>query len=230
MKRIALLISLLLFSAPLYGADASLAEIMSALKKGYASMDDLHASFNQRTYVASLKREEKGAGELSLKKKGGSAMFHFNYVRPKQQIISNGKNVWYYLPDNRQVIMSDTAKLLSGGNGIAMSYLTGLGNLDADFQVKLLSPAPDKNGNYLLELIPKKQNPAVAKLHLYVPATAVAKAAESSEPFFPVSSSVLFDQAGNRTTIEYSKVRINGGVASDRFHFKPPAGVDIIKQ
>ena len=230
MKRIALLISLLILAAPLYGADASLAEIMSALKKGYASMDDLHASFNQRTYVASLKREEKGAGELSLKKKGGSAMFHFNYVRPKQQIISNGKNVWYYLPDNRQVIMSDTARLLSGGNGIAMSYLTGLGNLDADFHVKLLTPSPDKKGNYLLELIPKKHNPAVAKLHLYVPATALDKAAENSEPFFPVSSSVLFDQAGNRTTIEYSKVRINGGLASDKFHFKPPAGVDIIKQ
>lgn len=230
MKRLAMLILLLLFAAPLYGADAPLADILSTLKKGYASMDDLHASFSQRTYVASLKREEKGAGELSLKKKGGSAMFHFNYVRPKQQIISNGKNVWYYLPDNKQVIMSDTAKLLSGGNGIAMSYLTGLGNLDADFQIKLLAPSPDKKGNYLLELLPKKQNPAVAKLHLYVPSAMVAKAGESSEPFFPVSASVLFDQAGNRTTIEYSKVRINGGVASDRFHFKPPAGVDVIKQ
>lgn len=229
MKRFAMLIFALLFAAPLYGADATLSEIMAALKKGYASMDDLHASFSQRTYVAALKREEKGSGELSLKKKGGSAMFHFNYVRPKQQIISNGRNVWYYLPENRQVILSDTAKLFSGGNGIAMSYLTGLGSLEADFEVKLLSSAPDKKGNYLLELKPKKANPAVQKLHLYVPSDALAKAS-GDEPFFPVSSSVLFDQAGNRTTIEYSKIRINGGLAIDRFNFKPPAGVDVIKQ
>lgn len=211
---------------------ADLAEILAALKKGYASMEDLHADFTQRTYVASLKREEKGSGELFLRKTGGTAQFRFNYVRPKQHIISNGKNVWYYLPDNRQVILTDTAKLFSGGNGIALSYLTGLGRLEEDFNIRLLSAAPDKKGNYLLELIPKKHNPSVAKLHLQISGAAVAKAGSSDpgEPFFPISASVLFDQMGNRTTIEYSNIRINSGLKGDRFSFKPPAGVDILKQ
>lgn len=210
----------------------SLQEILSAVKTGYASMEDLHADFSQRTYVASLKREEKGSGELFLKKKGGTAQFRFNYIRPKQHIISNGKNVWYYLPENRQVILTDTAKLFSGGNGIALSYLTGLGNLGEDFNIKLLTETPDKKGNYLLELIPKKHNPAVAKLHLYVSGEAVDKTREGApgNAFFPIASSVLYDQIGNRTTIEYSKIRINSGLKGDRFSFKPPAGVDIIKQ
>lgn len=228
----ALCSALLLLVTPLLAPAAELPEIMAALKKGYASMDDLQADFSQKTYVASIRREEKGSGQLSLKKRGGTAMFHFNYVRPKQQIISNGKSVWYYLPENKQVILTDTAKLFAGGNSMAMSYLTGLGNLDADFSVRLVGSGADKKGNYLLELVPKKHNAAVAKLHLFVSAAAVDKARNPDyrEPFFPISASVLFDQLGNRTTIEYSRVRVNGGVASDRFSFKAPAGVDVIKQ
>lgn len=225
-------ITLLLASSASAAEKATLQDILAALKKGYGTMEELQANFSQRTYVASLKREEKGSGELFLKKKGGNVQFRFNYVRPKQQIISNGKNVWYYLPDNKQVILTDTAKLFSGGNGIAISYLTGLGSLAEDFHIKLMADTPDKKGNYQLELVPKKQNSAVAKLQLFVSAVAVEKARNelAVEAFFPIAASVLFDQIGNRTTIEYSKIRINNGLATERFTFKPPADVDIIKQ
>lgn len=226
----ALTLLLLASSTLAEGSGADLAKVLDAVNIGYASIDDLHAEFSQKTYVASLKREEKGSGELFLRKKGGTAQFRFNYTRPKQNIISNGKSVWYYLPENRQVIITNTAKLFSGGNGMALSYLTGLGTIKADFDIRLLSGTPDKKGNYQLELIPKKQNPAVEKLHLFISAEAVNKAQNRAEAFFPIVSSVLFDQMGNRTTIEYSKIRVNSGVGSDRFNFTPPAGVDIIKQ
>lgn len=223
---------LLLMTPALAVQQDDLQDILAALKKGYASMDDLQAGFSQKTYVATLKREEKGSGELFLKKRGGSAMFRFNYIRPKQQIISNGKSVWYYLPENKQVIVTDTAKLFSGGNAMAMSYLTGLGNLAADFDIRLLTVNPDKTGSYLLELVPKKPNPSVAKLHLAISAAAVEKSRnpDYAESFFPITSSVLFDQIGNRTSIEYSRIRVNSGVPGDRFNFKVPAGVDVIKQ
>jgi outer membrane lipoprotein carrier protein len=223
----------LLFATAGHAAEkASLEAVLAGLKKGYASMEDLHADFSQKTYIATIKREEKGAGELFLKKKGGAARFRFNYTKPKQQIISNGRTVWYYLPDNKQVILTDTAKLFAGGNAMALSYLTGLGSLSDDFATKLLTETPDKNGNYQLELTPKKANQAVARLHLFVSAAAVEKAGNNptGAAFFPLSASVLFDQLGNRTTIEYSNIRLNRGLADSRFTFKPPAGVEVIKQ
>lgn len=223
----------LLFAAAGHAAEkAGLEEVLAALKKGYASMDDLQAGFSQKTYIATLKREEKGAGELLLRKKAGAAQFRFNYSKPKQQIISNGRTVWYYLPDNRQVIVTDTAKLFAGGNAMALSYLTGLGTLSEDFAIKLLAETPDKKGSYQLELIPKKTNQAVARLHLFVSAAAVEKAAGASggEAFFPLTASVLFDQLGNRTTIEYRNIRLNSGLTDSRFSFKPPAGVEVIRQ
>ncbi len=209
---------------------ATLQELLAVLEKGYGSLQDLQADFTQRTYIGSLKREEKGGGELFLKKKGGGAMFRFNYTKPKQQIVSNGRTVWYYLPDNRQVIQSDAARIFSGGNAMAMSYLTGLGNLSADFNVKLLSPEPDRKGNYQLELVPKKHNQSVARLMLSVSGVAVESYRAGGEPLFPVAASVLHDQMGNRTTIEYSRIRVNRGLGNDRFSFKVPVGVDVIKQ
>jgi outer membrane lipoprotein carrier protein len=233
-RQLVFLLAVIMLSvSPAYPAGKpDLHEILAAVNQGYASMEDLHADFSQRTYVASLKREEKGSGELFLKKKGDGAQFRFNYSKPKQQIISNGRTVWYYLPENRQVILTDTAQLFSGGNAMALSYLTGLGSLAEDFDIKLISATPDKKGNFLLELVPKKSNPAVAKLHLSVSGEAVAKAADNpgGEAFFPIAASVLFDQMGNRTTIEYSKIKLNSGLGSDRFSFKPPAGVEVIKQ
>jgi outer membrane lipoprotein carrier protein len=233
MSRYLICLILLLVTTPLSAAEPiGLPEILAAVKKGYAAMDDLQANFSQRTYVAALKREEKGSGELFLKKRDKSAMFRFNYQKPKQQIICNGKTVWYYLPDNKQVIVTETAKLFAGGNGLAMTYLTGLGNLDEDFDVKLLNAAPDAKGNYQLELVPKKNNGAVAKLQLFISAAAVEKSAgqENGKAFFPVASSVLFDQMGTRTTIEYSRIKINSGLTNERFSFKPPPGVEVIKQ
>jgi len=223
---------LILLASPCRAAGgATVQELLTVLEKGYGSMEDLQADFSQRTYIGSLKREEKGGGELFLKKKGGGAMFRFNYSKPKQQIVSNGKTVWYYLPENRQVIQTDAAKLFSGGNAIAMSYLTGLGRLANDFTVKLLSAEPDKRGNYQLELVPKKHNQSVAKLVLTVSAETVEKfRAGVSEPVFPVAASVLHDQMGNRTAIEYSRIRVNRGLGNDRFSFKAPSGVDVIKQ
>lgn len=221
-------------AAPAYAvADTGLQDVIAAVEKVYGSVEDMQANFSQRTYIGSLKREEKGGGELLLKKRGAaSAMFRFNYTRPKQQIISNGKTVWYYLPENRQVIVTDAAKLFSGGNAIALSYLTGLGSLSADFNIKFAGDGRDKTGNYLLELVPKKNNQAVAKLLLTVSAEAVVKygSGKADEAGFPIVSSVLHDQLGNRTTIEYSKIRVNRGLGSDRFSFKVPAGVEVIKQ
>ena len=235
LKQITLFLTLFftVLATPVLAEQApNLEELLAVLEKGYASVDDLQADFSQRTYIGSLKREEKGGGELFLKKKGaGNAMFRFNYSKPKQQIISNGKTVWYYLPENGQVIQSEATKLFSGGNAMAMSYLTGLGNLSADFNVKLLADGPNKKGNYLLELVPKKPNQTVVKLQLTVPANAVEKyRAGKGEAVFPVTASVLHDQMGNRTTIEYSRIRINRGLGSERFSFKIPAGVEVIKQ
>jgi outer membrane lipoprotein carrier protein len=236
-KLIRVVISLLipvLLSAPVWGAEktASLKDVVSALEKGYASLQDVQADFAQKTVIAGINREQRGNGELLLKKPASStAMFRFNYTKPKQQIVSNGKQVWFYLPENKQVMVSPVADMFKGGNSIALNYLTGLGHVSRDFTASFAQEPQDKNGNYQLELLPKSPSAVLAKLQLTVSAAAVEHFLRngSVQDIFPVIASVIHDAGGNQTRIEYSRVRVNKGLANSRFSFKVPQGVEVVK-
>lgn len=234
-RHLAILALLLSPAVPcLAGAEtgATLKEVVAALEQGYKALEDVQADFSQRTTIASMKREERGSGELFIKRPAGaSAMFRFNYKKPRQQIVSDGKRLWYYLPDNRQVMVGDVAAMFEGGNGVALNYLTGMGNVSRDFAASFVGDGRDKRGDYVLELVPRKQSQVLARLHLTVSARAVEQflATGQVREAFPIVSSVMYDQFGTRTAIDFSRVRVNRGVPSDRFTFRVPAGVEVIK-
>jgi outer membrane lipoprotein carrier protein len=234
-RTLAVFILLFLSVSPVYSAategNSDLKTVVSTLEEGYRLLKDLQADFSQKTAIASVKREEKGSGELAMKRPDGSAaMFRFDYKKPRQQIVSDGRQVWFYLPENRQVMVSDLKAMLAQG-GVALNYLTGLGNVSRDFTITFSGKGRDARGNYLLDLVPKKSGQAFSKLQLTISGAAVEKfreKGEAQEPF-PILASVVYDQMGNRTMIEYAKVRTNQGVATGKFKFKVPAGVEIIK-
>lgn len=222
------------FALPLSAASspATLKEVVASLEKGYAGLQDVQADFSQKTTISAVNREQKGSGEVLLKRPASAtAMFRFNYSKPKQQIISNGKQVWFYTPENRQVMVNSVAAMFAGGNSIALSYLTGLGHVSRDFEVAFAAEPQDKNGNYQLDLTPKKPSPVLARLQLTVSAEAVEQMRTSGEVknVFPIVSSIVHDAGGNRTRIDYSRARVNRGIADGKFNFKVPEGVEVIK-
>jgi outer membrane lipoprotein carrier protein len=214
-------------------ANAALKDVVSALEEGYNSLNDVQANFSQRTAIASIKKEQRGSGTLFIKKADGTAtMFRFNYVKPQQQIVSNGRSVWFYLPENKQVMVSDVTNLFEGESGVTLNYLTGMGHVSRDFAINFVGNGRDKKGNYVLELIPKKKSKIMAKLLITVASGAVDKFLEegnAKEPF-PIVSSVVYDSFGNRTAIEFSKIKANRGMSNALFNFKIPPGVEIIKR
>lgn len=231
-----LLLALLLNLVPLlvHGAEtpATLQDVVSALEKGYGNLQDVQADFTQKTKIISIGREQKGAGEVLLKKPASAtAMFRFNYTKPKQQIVSNGKQVWFYLAESRQVMVSSVAEMFKGGNSIALSYLTGLGHVSRDFSAVFSPEQQDAKGNFQIELTPKKPTPVLSKLQLTVSAEAVSLFRKDGEvkDVFPVVASVVHDAAGNQTRIDYSHVKVNKGIGAGKFNFKVPAGVEVVK-
>ena len=211
---------------------AALKDVVAALEKGYATLQDVQADFSQRTTIAAIKKEQRGSGEVLLKRPASStAMFRFNYTKPKQQIVSNGRQVWFYLPENRQVMVSQVSEMFKGGNNIALSYLTGLGHVSRDFSIVFAKEKRDKGGNYQLELVPHKPSPVLAKLQLTVSVEAVEHFLKDGavRDIFPIVSSVVFDITGNETRIDYSRARVNKGIDNGKFSFKIPKGVEVIK-
>lgn len=233
-RLFSVMLLLLLSVCPAIAAEkgATLHDVVAALEKGYATLQDVQADFTQKTTVAGIKKEQRGSGEVFLKRPGTStAMFRFNYTKPKQQIISNGKQVWFYLPDNKQVMVSPVSDMFKGGNSIALSYLTGMGHVSRDFSIAFAKEQRDKNGNYQLELYPKKATPVLTKLFLSVSAEAVNRFLQQGavKDIFPIVSSIVVDAGSNETRIDYSHARVNRGIDGGKFNFKIPQGVQIIK-
>jgi len=223
-----------LFALPVSAAStqASLKNVVAALEKGYAGLQDVQADFSQKTTISAVNREQKGSGEVLLKRPASAtAMFRFNYSKPNQQIISNGRQVWFYTPKDKQVMVNSVAAMFAGGNSIALSYLTGLGHVSRDFDIAFAAEPQDKNGNYQLELTPKKPSPVLIRLQLTVSSDAVAQMQRTGgvKNIFPIISSIVHDAGGNRTRIDYSRAQVNKGISDAKFNFKIPAGVNEIK-
>ncbi len=223
---------LCLITLPAAASEATLQQVIETLEKGYANLQDLQASFSQTTILAGFPKPQKGHGELALRRPPRStAQFRFDYTVPRQSIISNGSQVWFYQPENKQVLVSSLEGMMQGGNSIGMAYLTGLGNVSMDFNAAFGKPARDKQGNYLLELIPRKPTPVLSRLRLAIREESVTAflADGQAKDLFPVASSTVVDASGTETRISYSKVRTNNGLSAAKFTFKVPQGVEIIK-
>lgn len=231
--RLLAVLFLIFFSPTLAMAEEpSVSDVVNTLESGYSGLRDLQAGFAQSTTLAGLPKPQKGQGELALRRPTGAvAQFRFDYSTPRQSIISNGKQVWFYQPENRQVLVSPVESLFKGGNSIALAYLTGLGNVSKDFSYSFAREPKDKKGNFQIELTPRNPNPMLSKLRLTISAAAVERylADKALADTFPILSSVVVDAAGNQTRIEYNRVRVNTGLGAARFNFKIPEGVQVIK-
>ena len=219
-------------SNPALAAEATLQQVIATLEQGYASLQDLQANFSQTTALAGFPKPQKGHGELALRRPPqGTAQFRFDYAVPKQSIISNGKQVWFYQPENKQVLVSSLEGMMKGGNSIGMAYLTGLGNVSKDFNAAFAKPSRDKQGNYLLELTPRKPTPILSRLRLTIHEEAVNALLTDglAKEAFPVVASTVVDGSGTETRISYSRIRTNSGLSAAKFTFKVPQGVEIIK-
>ena len=74
----------------------------------------------------------------------------------------------------------------------------------------------DKNGNYLLLLIPLEKNTILNPIQITV----------DKSKFYILQ--VNFDDVlGNSTSVKFSNILINNGFSDKMFQFQPPAGVSI---
>jgi len=231
-RLLAILLCFCCLTSPALAAQATLTEVVATLEAGYADLRDLQADFSQTTTLAGFPKPQKGHGALALRRpSGAAAQFRFDYTVPKQLIVSDGRQVWFYQPENQQVLISSLAGMFTGGNGVALAYLTGLGNVSKDFSATLARTPQDKQGNYHLELTPRKPSAMLTKLRLTIDGAAVTRyqADKALQNTFPILSSVVVDGSGNQTRIDYSRIKVNSGLSAARFSFKAPQGVEIIK-
>ena len=146
-------------------------------------ISDYSADFSQESRIASLDRRQQAKGRVEVAfdyrpERSGETVptvkFLWQYDTPTiQKIISNGKTMWVYLPENSQVILSDIDQIKQADQNDPMAFLTGLGNLSRDFAIGWAEPGQDVDGNYVLEMTPRRSSSLISRLLIVVDRYAV---------------------------------------------------------
>ena len=169
---------------------ASLREVINALETPFQTgtdaalrISDYSADFFQESKIASLDRLQRANGRVEVafdypagqrSETVAEVKFRWQYDQPTtQEIVSDGKTLWVYLPENNQVIQSDIAMVNQARQNDPMTFLTGLGNLSRDFQISWATPNNDVDGNYVLELTPRRVSSLINRLVIVVDRYAV---------------------------------------------------------
>ncbi len=181
------------------------------LEKQYEAMKDFHADFTQETRLASINKVEKGAGAVWFKKPGKML---WEYTAPQaQKIILDGKNLWLYVPEDKQVMKNNFSTI---PQHIVVDLFRGKIAIQEKFKV---SPAQSENKKEIaLDLVPLAYDPTVKKLTLWVDA----------EKFY-ILRTTLEDDFGTRTTLAFSNIAIDKNIPDSTFAFTPPPGVEVFE-
>lgn len=166
---------------------ASLGDVIAALETPFQTkterelrINDYSADFFQESKIASLDRLQRANGRVEVafdyrnEQTVPDVKFHWQYDQPTtQEIVSDGKTLWVYLPENNQVIQSNIEMVNKSRQNDPMTFLTGLGNLSRDFSISWAVPNYDVDGNHVLELTPRRVSSLINKLIIVVDRYAV---------------------------------------------------------
>lgn len=213
-KKIEVLVSKVCFTVFFYqivcAQQTEIDRYVSDIERRYAEIQDLHAEFEQQTTLLSINQTEKGDGAVWFKK-GGKMLWH--YKKPEEQkIILDGKNLWIYLPAEKQVMKNNFSAV---PQHIVVDIFRGRINIQERFSVTLLSQEPR---SVVLELVPKQYDPTVKKLRLWY----------DIEKRY-ITKTELEDDLGTRTILSFLKTAINKGIKDSIFEFTPPKGVEVFE-
>jgi len=186
------------------------AELLQKIDKRYESLQSLTGVFVQRSYFVGLDEEQESRGKLEFLKPG---MMRWSYQTPHEQLfISDGKNLWLYEPQDRQVTLAEFSD--SFNSDLPVSFLLGVGKLDEKFSVNRVCK---EEKSLIVELEPKKTDKSLRAFSLRV----------NEETLYPEGAKVI-DIGGNETAIELRGTVLNPPLKKADFAFEIPKGVDVI--
>jgi len=185
-------------------------QIIKKLETRYNAAD-FSATFSQESTLKALDITDTAAGKVWFKHPG---MMRWEYERPeKYAIISDGKNLWIYRPEDNQVVIGDAMAYFSNGKGA--SFLSNFKLVQDAYTVSVAKPP--NNDHYTLKLVPRQKQMDLSAIFLNIEKNSL-----------DIKSVLTLNDYGDETRIEFSDL-IFGDLDASLFNFKIPFGADILK-
>ncbi|MBN1615304.1 MAG: outer membrane lipoprotein carrier protein LolA [Deltaproteobacteria bacterium] len=195
-------------------AGLPLDDLVSKIQERYENTESFEADFYQEVTLGAMKHKIREEGTVYFKK---PKRMLWHYHRPKnKKMIVNPVKTWLYLPEDRVAYVQPADQHPSSALGL--KFLTGRGDLPKDFDMMYTEPSPvDRQGNYLITLIPRDRRSGIAKIFLTV---------DGAD--FRIIQCRFTDPAGNTTLLRLKNFKINSKLPESLFSFTPPPGVDVV--
>ena len=193
----------------------AIGDTVQKLQSSYEKAKDLKSDFVQEATIKSIKKTEREEGKVFFKNPKNML---WEYTKPQgKKLVINSQKAWLYLSREKVVYTQKSESIFQ--SKFLINFFSGSGRLKDDFTIKYAEPkALDKEGNYLLVLIPREKTAACNSVKLTI----------DKNNFYILQ--VSFDDVmGNSTTLKFSNISINTGLAQKMFQFKPPVGVEVFE-
>jgi len=192
-------------------SENNLDAIIEKLEKRYARAS-FSVDFSQTSTIEALEITDDANGKGYFKNPG---MMRWEYEMPeKQSIISDGKTLWIYQPEERQVMIGNSSTFFGGGKG--GSFLVLISRMKRDF--KISSKKNRSSDFYTLRLEPVEKKEDVESILLSV--------SKKAYEIFEISTKNVY---GDETKIRMKNVRFGQDFKDSMFTFDIPEKVDVVK-
>jgi len=187
--------------------------IAAAVDAHYNHLRTLEAEFTEIFQGSGMERTESGT--LWLKKPG---KMRWEYRSPREKLfVSDGKDAWFYVPEDRQARKESAKKLEDIRSPLAFL----LGKTKLQKELKGLSLAPDKQpmqaGDVMLRGVPAALADRVSEIVLEI------------NPEHRIVRIELHDVDGAVTEYRFTDQKEDVALSDSRFAFRPPAGTEIVE-
>jgi len=188
---------------------AAMASTTQDLQRFFTKVQRYQASFDQVVLDEAMNPIQESSGRVWIERPG---KFRWQYSTPfEQQIVGDGKQVWVYDVELKQVAVRRMAGAL--GSTPAM-LLAGKGSLDANFAIKDLG----RQGSLdWVQMKPKKNDGGFDDIRIGF---------ENGK----IRTLEMVDGFGQLTRVTFKAAQENPAIRADTFQFKPPKGVDVITE
>jgi outer membrane lipoprotein carrier protein len=204
-------LTFLVSAQPAHAADIK--SIAAAVDDHYNHLRSLEAQFTELYQGSGMTRTESGI--LWLKKPG---KMRWEYRSPREKLfVSDGKDAWFYVPDDRQARKSPARKLEDARSPLA--FLLGKTRLEKELHGLSLAPdvAPLQAGDVVLRGVPSAMADQWNEVALEI------------TPQSQIVRIVLQGVDGASTEYRFTDQKENVATEDSRFAFKPPAGTEVVE-
>jgi outer membrane lipoprotein carrier protein len=187
--------------------------IAAAVDAHYNHLRSLQTEFTEVYRGSGMERTETGT--LWLKKPG---KMRWEYRSPREKLfVSDGKDAWFYVPEDRQARKTTAKKLEDIRSPLAFL----LGKTKLEKELRGLSFAPDATGmqagNVVLRGVPQGLEDRVSEILLEV------------TPDHRIARIVIQEVDGSATEYRFTDQKEDVAVGDGRFDFRPPAGTETVE-